>query len=99
VRREWTNVSGMLSSSNNLTALQGQWADTESYRGDQITLMTSAGGQVPVTLALADRLGRRLGGSLDPEGGAHEIPGADIIEFGTADSVEGQFAVVTKADA
>jgi hypothetical protein len=80
-------------------ALQRHWADTESYRADHITIATSgAGGQVPVTLEVTDRLGRRLAGSLDAETGRREIPGADVLTFESADVPTGQFAVLVRTD-
>jgi hypothetical protein len=83
-----------------LVELQKNWADTESYYSSHITVMTEAvDGQIPVVLKLTDRLGRQLGGSLDPEGGQREIPGADILGFfNKDDTVKGQFAVITKPE-
>ena len=79
--------------------LQRHWADTESYRDDHITVMTNgSGGQVPVVLDVTDRLGRHLGGSLDPEGGRREIAGADVLTFETADVATGQLATLARVD-
>ncbi|MGH9347048.1 MAG: hypothetical protein ACRD26_07255, partial [Vicinamibacterales bacterium] len=80
--------------------LQRHWADTESYR-DHMTAMVQSvgGGALPVTVAMADRLGRRLGGSLDPLGGVRDVPGADIITFQPFDAVAAQFAAFTQLDA
>lgn len=83
-----------------LLALQRHWADTESYRADQLTIMTkSTAGEIPVVLDVSDRQGRRLGGSLDPEGGFRDIPRADILRFDSGDVATGQFAVLTRLDA
>ena len=79
-----------------LIDLQQSWADTESYRGDHITVMTQTeGAEIPVVLELTDNDGRRLGGSLDPEGGHREIPGADVLNLNAGNNA-GQFAVVTQ---
>ena len=84
---------------NDRLALQRHWADTEHYRADYVTVMTQAfAGDLPVILEISDSSGRRLGGSLDPEGGTRDIPGADILNFGANGSPDGQFAVLTRLD-
>jgi len=83
-----------------LIDLQRRWADTEAYRGPQITVMTqSVGPELPVVLSVVDDEGLRLGGSLDPQGGVREIPGADTLVFEQSGAPIGQLAVLTQVDA
>jgi hypothetical protein len=82
-----------------LLEFQRSWADTESYRDNHITVMTqAAGAEIPAVLELTDNNGRRLGGSLDPQGGEHDVPGADVLVVEENGTAVGQFAVVTQAD-
>ncbi|MDH4017764.1 MAG: hypothetical protein OEV20_10540, partial [Actinomycetota bacterium] len=82
-----------------LIELQRRWAETEAYRGPQITVMTQAvGPELPVAFSLVDDDGRRLGGSLDPQGGDREIVGADALVFEQGDAPIGQLAVLTQID-
>jgi hypothetical protein len=82
-----------------LLTLQHHWADTASYRGGHLTIMTQArSGEVPVVLTLTDRLGRRLGGVLAAQGGQRDIPGADLLHFAEAGLALGQFAMLTRPD-
>jgi protocatechuate 3,4-dioxygenase beta subunit len=82
---------------SDLLALQRSWGDTESYRADHLTVATqTAGGSVPVAIELQDGLGRKLGGSLDPEAGQRQIAGADVLTFSTAGTTTGQFAALTQ---
>ena len=81
-----------------LIELQRSWGDTESYRSNHLTIMTQAqGSQLPVTLEVGAGFGGSLGGSFDPQGGARDIAGADLIQFDADGPVEGQFAVLTQA--
>jgi hypothetical protein len=80
-------------------ALQRHWADTESYRADHFTATTTGTGGVPVVMEIFDRLGRSVGGSLDPEGGRRTIPGADVITFESETIPIGQFVALTRIDA
>src|SRR5262249_45273173 len=90
MRREWTETD--------LIALQAHWGDTESYRTNLFTVMTRGiGGDVPVTLTLADNLGHHVRGSTDLEVGLHEIPGADLLQLGLS-GIEGKLATLTKVD-